>query len=174
VKKETEFLMYSRQGDVMPYSISNTKVSKKLNNEIRSFRKEMLENSRQEILDFECRMRKRRNRKLKKKNKFCKEHLKIADAKKDVLLKFVFKDRIGRLKKWANSGNYKIDYKYYNLRAEKHKINSDLCEVCGKEKAYCMHHIFPLCKGGNNKDSNLIAVCETCHKKIHPFMNKGE
>lgn len=119
-------------------------------------------------------MRKRKNKKLKKKHKFCKEHLRKADPKKDVLLKFGFKDRIGRLKRWANSGEYKIDYDYYSLRSKKHKVGVVLCEVCGKEKAYCMHHILPLCKGGRNKSNNLIAVCEKCHKKIHPFMKEKE
>lgn len=168
--KETEFLDLSRYGDFMYLSKTYTKVSKKLDNEIKCFRKEMLKNSQQEILDFEKKMRKKRIKKLKKKNKFCKEHLQNADAKKDILFNLDFNYRIKRLKRWENSGNYKIDYNYYILRNKKNKIVNNLCEVCGKEKSYCMHHIFPLCKGGTNKKSNLIAICKKCHKKIHSFM----
>lgn len=149
--------------------ITRTKVSKNLAKEINIFMEEIRKTSIHEILEFEKRMIKRKNRKLKKKNKFGKQHLESANAKKDIL-KFNFNERIKRLKRWANSGNYKIDYKYYDLRKEKHKIDNYICEVCGKEKAYCMHHIFPLCKGGNNKQSNLIAVCKSCHKKIHTYM----
>ena len=109
-------------------------------------------------------------KKHKKHHTFCKQSLETVDAKKDVLMKFGFKDKIGRLKRWANSGEYKIDYKYYDLRYQKQILDKDICQVCCKEKAYCMHHILLLCKGGNNKASNLIAICEKCHKKIHPYM----
>ena len=46
------------------------------------------------------------------------------------------------------------------------------CQKCGKsflhnKIALHAHHIVPLSKGGRNCLSNLIAVCEECHSKIH-------
>jgi len=46
------------------------------------------------------------------------------------------------------------------------------CQKCGKsfinnKIALHAHHIIPLSKGGRNCLSNLIAVCEECHSKIH-------
>ena len=42
------------------------------------------------------------------------------------------------------------------------------CEYCGKPVlADHVHHIIPLSKGGDNRESNLIALCCNCHSKIH-------
>lgn len=46
------------------------------------------------------------------------------------------------------------------------------CQKCGKsflnnKIALHAHHVIPLSKGGRNCLSNLIAVCEECHSKIH-------
>lgn len=46
------------------------------------------------------------------------------------------------------------------------------CQKCGKsflhnKLALHAHHVIPLSKGGRNTLSNLIAVCEVCHSKIH-------
>ena len=42
------------------------------------------------------------------------------------------------------------------------------CEYCGKPvKADHVHHIIPLFKGGDNRESNLIALCCNCHGKVH-------
>ena len=46
------------------------------------------------------------------------------------------------------------------------------CQKCGKsfinnKIALHAHHIIPLSKGGRNCLSNLIAVCEDCHSRIH-------
>lgn len=60
-------------------------------------------------------------------------------------------------------------YNYKEKRAIKNKLVGKKCRICGAP-SYCMHHILPLCKGGTNSSSNLIPVCNECHKKIHPFM----
>lgn len=79
-------------------------------------------------------------------------------------------EKICFLYKQANRRSYY--YKYYKmLRNYILPKPEGLCEICKTEKAYCKHHIIPLCKGGNNRDENLIDVCLNCHNAIHPFMH---
>lgn len=46
-----------------------------------------------------------------------------------------------------------------------------LCERCLKEGKYVpteeIHHKLPLSKGGTHARENLIALCKSCHAKIH-------
>jgi 5-methylcytosine-specific restriction endonuclease McrA len=44
------------------------------------------------------------------------------------------------------------------------------CEVCGVKLGRFegdIHHKIPIIMGGTNRFSNLMLVCENCHKKIH-------
>ena len=45
------------------------------------------------------------------------------------------------------------------------------CERCFKEgtmvRAEEVHHILPVSQGGTNESSNLMALCQSCHTKIH-------
>ncbi len=43
------------------------------------------------------------------------------------------------------------------------------CHVCGYpfEAALVVHHIVPIEFGGRDRTSNLVCVCENCHKLIH-------
>ena len=66
-------------------------------------------------------------------------------------------------KKMSKSSKNPYNYKdggYYG------KIETKECEVCGEsQKRILIHH-----KDGNrqnNKISNLLAVCDACHSKIH-------
>ena len=66
------------------------------------------------------------------------------------------------------------DYgKNWSSLAEQCKLKAHYCcERCGKsfinnKIALHAHHRIPLSKGGRNVLSNLIAVCEECHSKIH-------
>jgi 5-methylcytosine-specific restriction protein A len=36
-----------------------------------------------------------------------------------------------------------------------------------------IHHIIPIEKGGTNRYSNLMLLCESCHKKIHKEGGNG-
>ena len=49
-----------------------------------------------------------------------------------------------------------------------------ICQICGRKcdsltksrRPHC-HHIIPISEGGSSHPSNLITVCERCHKLIH-------
>ena len=49
-----------------------------------------------------------------------------------------------------------------------------LCEDCLKEGRYTptqeIHHILPLSRGGTHDESNLCALCRSCHNKRHIAM----
>lgn len=47
--------------------------------------------------------------------------------------------------------------------------NKPHCEFCGNdnEKILQIHHIKPVCEGGNNAEKNLIILCPNCHKLAH-------
>lgn len=46
-----------------------------------------------------------------------------------------------------------------------------MCELCLKEGRYVpteeVHHIKPLAEGGTHDRDNLIALCKSCHARIH-------
>lgn len=46
-----------------------------------------------------------------------------------------------------------------------------LCEECSKRGVYTateeVHHVLPLAQGGTHAKDNLIALCKSCHSKIH-------
>ena len=49
------------------------------------------------------------------------------------------------------------------------KRDNYTCQYCGRTNLRhpnC-HHIRPLGYGGNNHSSNLITVCDRCHKELH-------
>jgi 5-methylcytosine-specific restriction endonuclease McrA len=46
--------------------------------------------------------------------------------------------------------------------------DSYVCKKCGVIGVkLVVHHILPLCKGGDNSMSNLITICEKCHGNEH-------
>jgi 5-methylcytosine-specific restriction endonuclease McrA len=45
-----------------------------------------------------------------------------------------------------------------------------VCQDCGENRANRAHHIVPKSRGGSDKQINLKAVCETCHKKYHKHL----
>lgn len=54
---------------------------------------------------------------------------------------------------------------------DKYASEHPLCEQCLKEGRYVkteeIHHKLPLSQGGTHEWSNLIALCRSCHAKIH-------
>jgi 5-methylcytosine-specific restriction endonuclease McrA len=46
------------------------------------------------------------------------------------------------------------------------RLANRICASCGG-RANRAHHIIPRSKGGSNAQSNLMALCDVCHKKKH-------
>lgn len=44
------------------------------------------------------------------------------------------------------------------------------CAKCNSQDNLHIHHIVPLSQGGDNNLSNLILLCQFCHKKVHKNM----
>jgi len=44
------------------------------------------------------------------------------------------------------------------------------CNCWATNTTLHVHHIVPLSCGGSSQDSNLVVLCENCHKSIHPHM----
>ena len=51
-----------------------------------------------------------------------------------------------------------------------------LCEVCQQHGKYVMaelvHHKKPISVGGTNDENNLMALCISCHEKVHKRKKK--
>ena len=46
-------------------------------------------------------------------------------------------------------------------------IAHPVCEACGTQPSTLPHHIRTRASGGQDTDSNLLALCFTCHGKWH-------
>jgi len=57
-------------------------------------------------------------------------------------------------------------------------LRHPLCEQCKSEgrltAAEEVHHILPLADGGTNDESNLMALCKSCHSKITAASGNGK
>ena len=51
----------------------------------------------------------------------------------------------------------------WKLISKSYKERHPICELCGVNPSKETHHIIPLKKGGTNDDSNLMALCLSCH-----------
>ena len=47
------------------------------------------------------------------------------------------------------------------------ELDGDKCRVCGSTNMISAHHIVNKSLGGDDKLSNLITLCFTCHRKVH-------
>ena len=43
-----------------------------------------------------------------------------------------------------------------------------VCELCGGDREVQAHHIIPICVGGPDIESNIVAVCRKCHAVLTP------
>ena len=66
----------------------------------------------------------------------------------------------------------KVDYpsNWEELRGQARARDDYECGNCHATTFLHVHHIVPLSKGGTNNLSNLRALCEDCHKCLHPHM----
>lgn len=64
----------------------------------------------------------------------------------------------------------------WNQHAKQTRKNAGhICEMCNKfqpHRKLAAHHIIPVASGGVNEQWNLMALCETCHKKAETFINQ--
>lgn len=66
--------------------------------------------------------------------------------------------------------NQRYGYRWRKLRTR--FLNSHpLCEQCKAQGRYTLatevHHIKPLADGGTNDERNFMALCKSCHARIH-------
>jgi hypothetical protein len=62
------------------------------------------------------------------------------------------------------------------------QLASGICEACGgagyetdSGRLYLeVHHMLPLSEGGEDTVANTIAVCETCHGKLHRWIGRNQ
>jgi hypothetical protein len=81
----------------------------------------------------------------------------------------ILKEASMKIFKWKSANKtfkprmYFVKNKYF-----KRLFRND-CYVC-KRRSQVRHHIIPLSHGGDNRDRNIIALCEWCHSQIHPWI----
>lgn len=57
-------------------------------------------------------------------------------------------------------------------RLELYEEKGDRCIYCGRP-ATDLHHIIPVCMGGDNRASNIVPLCYNCHGLVHMRRNTG-
>ena len=87
---------------------------------------------------------------------YCEEHAK---------LEFKIYD------KYIRSPEHKKRYNYQWRKLRARFLNQNpLCEMCKEQGRYTqateVHHIKPLSEGGTNEETNLMALCHSCHSRI--------
>lgn len=145
-------------------------VAERLQNAINQFNSDWKKGHQQEMINWSIEVEKRRTKKYFRKKKKARIFILKNDFRARIFNTKSFEKRISFLQKKQNQGYFSVKGSYNNKRNIKNKLTSKVCEVCGVNTSYCMHHILPLSRGGSNSRRNLIAVCEDCHKKIHPYL----
>ncbi len=63
----------------------------------------------------------------------------------------------------------------HQIRIKVRQRAKNRCEICNrkgsKHNILTTHHIRPKAFGGENKEDNLMCVCEECHREIHNYIN---
>lgn len=50
-------------------------------------------------------------------------------------------------------------------------VKDKRCAFCGSVESLELHHMIPLCMGGDNSDFNLVYLCKKCHKQVTKYQN---
>lgn len=53
------------------------------------------------------------------------------------------------------------------IRSYSRQFIQDRCEKCKSKKNLTVHHIIPLCLGGNGERENCQTLCKDCHRIFH-------
>lgn len=70
---------------------------------------------------------------------------------------------------------HKKDGKKSLVRKEQYEIRKTMiteesvCGKCGCKTNLEIHHLFPVCIGGDNDDRNLIILCENCYRQATDY-----
>jgi 5-methylcytosine-specific restriction endonuclease McrA len=78
-----------------------------------------------------------------------------------MLLRDFSKVMVGSLKHYRNRRKARL--------ARQLRVWEYQCFIC-TGKADVMHHIIQLCNGGSNSRWNLVPLCDSCHRDVHPWM----
>ena len=87
---------------------------------------------------------------------YCDEHAKVEQRNYD---------------KFIRSAEHKKRYNYQWRKLRARFLNQNpFCEMCKRQGRYTaateVHHIKPLSAGGDNAETNLMALCKPCHSRI--------
>ena len=50
-------------------------------------------------------------------------------------------------------------------------VRDKRCAFCGCVENLELHHMVPICMGGDNSDLNLVYLCKKCHKQVTKYQN---
>jgi 5-methylcytosine-specific restriction endonuclease McrA len=73
----------------------------------------------------------------------------------------------------------KIDHKervnrreeFWKVRNDRHSLKQyPRCFCCSKGNPVTRHHIIQLKNGGPNSGRNIVSLCNSCNKRIHPWL----
>ncbi len=78
------------------------------------------------------------------------------------------KDYDRYIRRYAHSERYGA--RWSRIR-ERYVTAHPFCERCFKEGRLVeveeVHHIIPLSRGGDDRETNLMSLCRSCHQRIH-------
>jgi hypothetical protein len=82
-------------------------------------------------------------------------------------------DRLTLLRAFAEIGIVRpADWDFGAVRAEarRHRLHAETCFVCHSDRVAHWHHIIQIQHGGSNYVRNRVALCESCHGHVHPWL----
>lgn len=92
---------------------------------------------------------------------YCKEHEKLIESNYNRYIRTLEAKR-------------RYGYRWRKLRTAFISANP-LCEMCKRQGRYTaateVHHVKPLADGGTNDIDNLMALCRSCHARVHLQMH---
>ncbi len=51
-------------------------------------------------------------------------------------------------------------------------ITGDFCFVCrSSERKLYWHHVIAVAHGGSSQPRNLVRLCQSCHRNVHPWLD---